>query len=420
MRNSASQHVEACLGTGIIRFIRELRTRGLWIPPDSGVSAIRALRELDLSNRLDVRTALESTLISTAEDLPVFRALFEEFWEHFSQFIDRDLQDSTTRGRLLRSETSDGEQSRPTEVPEPDSEALLEEQTHSVSKIRTEIEGTSEQSTQTSNQTTRSLYSPGGTTEPADIPTQVQPKIWDEIDLFLEAAGLLPGRRRKPDNLGEKLNLRKAVRESFQTGGEIFNFPRKRKRKTAFRGCFLVDVSQSVLDTINTSFLLEFLFQVERRARRSTIFFFDHTIRDVTGTFQKVNRNPSMEELKSPVTEWGGGTKIGESIRTLRRKHPTSVERRTGTFIISDGLDRGEREVLKKGIIWLRRKGGYIVWLNPLATNPDYEPLSWAMKVCLPHVDHLFGFAGREDLVTISDRLRKGSVSSTYTPSVRS
>jgi hypothetical protein len=37
----------------------------------------------------------------------------------------------------------------------------------------------------------------------------------------------------------------------------------------------------------------------------------------------------------------------------------------------------------------LRRAAHRVVWLNPLAAHPEYEPLTRGMRAALPHTDHL-------------------------------
>ncbi len=37
----------------------------------------------------------------------------------------------------------------------------------------------------------------------------------------------------------------------------------------------------------------------------------------------------------------------------------------------------------------LRRTAHRLVWLNPLAADPRYEPLTRGMQAALPHTDHL-------------------------------
>ena len=35
----------------------------------------------------------------------------------------------------------------------------------------------------------------------------------------------------------------------------------------------------------------------------------------------------------------------------------------------------------------LRRSAHRLVWLNPLAAHPDYEPLTRGMRAAVPHTD---------------------------------
>jgi uncharacterized protein with von Willebrand factor type A (vWA) domain len=55
----------------------------------------------------------------------------------------------------------------------------------------------------------------------------------------------------------------------------------------------------------------------------------------------------------------------------------------------SDGWDRGDPDLLATEMARLRRCAHRVVWLNPLAADPRYEPLTRGMQAALPHVDHL-------------------------------
>jgi uncharacterized protein with von Willebrand factor type A (vWA) domain len=37
----------------------------------------------------------------------------------------------------------------------------------------------------------------------------------------------------------------------------------------------------------------------------------------------------------------------------------------------------------------LRRTAYRLIWLNPLAAHPDYEPLTRGMQAAVPHTDRL-------------------------------
>ena len=58
-------------------------------------------------------------------------------------------------------------------------------------------------------------------------------------------------------------------------------------------------------------------------------------------------------------------------------------------MILSDGWDRGDPEQLGTEMARLGRSAHRLVWLNPLAAHPDYEPLTRGMRAAVPHTDEL-------------------------------
>ena len=68
------------LAGNVTLFSRRLRGRGLLIGPSETADALRAVAEVDLTEREAVRLALRTVLCSRAEDLPVFDDEFTRFW----------------------------------------------------------------------------------------------------------------------------------------------------------------------------------------------------------------------------------------------------------------------------------------------------------------------------------------------------
>ena len=73
----------------------------------------------------------------------------------------------------------------------------------------------------------------------------------------------------------------------------------------------------------------------------------------------------------------------------LNREHGRRLGRGAVVVVLSDGWDRGDPAVLGAEMARLRRTAHRVVWLNPLAADPRYEPLTAGMRAALPHVDHL-------------------------------
>ena len=57
--------------------------------------------------------------------------------------------------------------------------------------------------------------------------------------------------------------------------------------------------------------------------------------------------------------------------------------------LLSDGWDRGDPDELAAEMARLRRSAHRLVWLNPLAADPRYAPLTRGMQAAMPHVDRL-------------------------------
>jgi uncharacterized protein with von Willebrand factor type A (vWA) domain len=56
--------------------------------------------------------------------------------------------------------------------------------------------------------------------------------------------------------------------------------------------------------------------------------------------------------------------------------------------ILSDGWDLGGKELLRREMEELARKAHTVIWLNPLAGDPDYQPVSQGMRIALSYVDY--------------------------------
>jgi uncharacterized protein with von Willebrand factor type A (vWA) domain len=195
------------------------------------------------------------------------------------------------------------------------------------------------------------------------------------------------------------------LRESVSTGGTVLSVPKRERRRSAVRALFLVDVSRSVLDSIDRGFLIEFLRRAAGAWRDVRTFFFDEDLREVTDAVDAPSATAVRNALQAAETAWGGGTRIGESLSRLRDRAPEAVDRRTVTFLVSDGLEMGDVEGLEREIARLSRRTKRLFWLNPLAAAEAYEPTARGMAAALPHVDALFAFASPADVAEIARQL---------------
>jgi uncharacterized protein with von Willebrand factor type A (vWA) domain len=201
---------------------------------------------------------------------------------------------------------------------------------------------------------------------------------------------------------GQRIDARRALRRSINTGGAITSLPRQHPVDATNRTVILVDVSQSVLDTLNREFLVRFLRLVTAAWDRVRIFFFDTEIEEVTRSFEAETLGEGTTALEQAETKWGGGTQIGNAVLRIASSHPEAVDRRTVVITVSDGLEVGDTADLENGMAWLSYRAKLVTWWNPLAGAMNYEPTCRGMQAALPFIDSMFAFRTAEDLTEIA------------------
>ncbi len=190
----------------------------------------------------------------------------------------------------------------------------------------------------------------------------------------------VPGRGR--------VDVRRSLRRAVATGGELVSLARRARPIETARLVLLCDTSGS-MDS-HTRFLLAFARALRRVAGRTEVFAFNTELVRITA-WMSVNRLAALEgRLRQAVPDWSGGTRIGECLTAFVARHLGQlVDSRTVVVVLSDGLDRGDPAVLGEAMRRIRARAGRVLWLNPLAGDPRYEPTAAGMAAALPHIDLL-------------------------------
>jgi uncharacterized protein with von Willebrand factor type A (vWA) domain len=398
----------------VVGFARSLRSAGIQVPVNAAVEATRALSVVGRTDKSAVRAAMRATLLSRREDVEAFEDLFERFWRELRAAgreppaVLDDLADAADPpGAGLPAGADAAEAAADEADAEGDSDRTDAEERGS-SRPAGFASATDEGATGEGTTVERARYSPAGGSE-----TVSRSVTFDRYDLagpvarLTDALGTLPGRRRERAGNGRFVDARRALRSSFQTGGVVPSLPESDRAETDVRGVVLVDVSQSVLDSVDREFLLEWLRLLVESWRSTRVFFFDTDVREVTDAFDGRTVEDVTDALADAEASWGGGTRIGHALATLRREAPEAVDRRTVVTVVSDGLERGDVDDLETSAAWIGRRARLFLWLNPLATSPVYEPTARGMAAALPAVDGLFAFAGPADVTELARQLAR-------------
>jgi len=192
----------------------------------------------------------------------------------------------------------------------------------------------------------------------------------------------VPTRRRRDAH-----DLRATVRASLRHGGELFE---RRYREHALRPRRLVlicDVSGSMAPY--SRMLLQYMQASVAARTRVEAFVFGTRLTRVTRELRGRDSDRALARAAAAVDDWSGGTRIGEALAQLNREHGRRIGRGALVILLSDGWDRGEPELLAEEMARLARTAYRVIWLNPLAADPRYEPLTRGMRAALPYVDRL-------------------------------
>jgi uncharacterized protein with von Willebrand factor type A (vWA) domain len=398
----------------VVDFARRLRAAGVAVPANAALPAAEALAEVGLDDRARVRAAMHAALVSDPRDRDAFDEAFPGFWYRLRSGLEATAThdegfggDSGADGTPTDA-TLDVDGSLPADDAAVDAAAAgtgdLSEGEGSVESRRVaETDATADGRTADGRAGTYSAT--GARSRVSGEPVGVAVDR-GTIRRFERALATLPGRRWSRSRTGDAVDARRALRSTLDTGGVALTLPRRERDDSAFRTCVVVDVSQSVLDSLDRGTLLAVLDALVADGRSVRVFFFDTDVREVTDAFAARRRDPATALERAEVA-WGGGTRIGASLSTLRDRWPDAVDRRTVTLVVSDGLEVGNLDDLEVAMSWLARRAGAVVWLNPLATSTAYEPTCRGMEAALPYVDGLFAFGGVEDLDEVARQLER-------------
>ena len=194
-------------------------------------------------------------------------------------------------------------------------------------------------------------------------------------------------RRAQPARSGRAPDLRRTVRASLRAGGEPAEL-RWQRRKVKLRPLILIlDVSGSMADYSRS--LLQFAYSARRASGRVEVFCFGTRLTRITRPLGRRRPDEALEQAGQAVLDWEGGTRIGDSLDTFVRQWGRRGLARGGVVVIcSDGLDRGDPEVLATAMERLSRQCHRLVWLNPhKGHDRDFRPSTLGMMVVAPHVD---------------------------------
>jgi uncharacterized protein len=369
----------------LLRFGQVLYTAGLDVPAGRMIDVASALEHVDIGSRSDFYFTLRALLVQRPQDFALFDEAFRLFWRARSDaWSPHDLRAMGERRRI---------------DPTPRDPQLDAADAGGT--------GSSRAATETVRRTAALGYSDRETFRARDFGR------FDEADLRRARLAMAEMRwdigtrrtRRWMSAAAGELDMRRVV-SNYARSGELLSLPARRRLVRPRPLVLICDVSGSM--ERYSRLLLYFIHGLAHRLGRVETFLFATRLTRVTRELAARHAGGVMRGMPSRLSDWGGGTRIGEALRAFNVRWARRVMGRGPVvLLISDGWDRGEPGVLRAEIARLQRSSHRLIWLNPLLGSPDYRPLTRGMQAALPFVDDFLPVHNLDSLDALAGHLTR-------------
>ncbi len=199
------------------------------------------------------------------------------------------------------------------------------------------------------------------------------------IDLLIPNLERRRTRRSELHHHGRVVAPRAMFRRSLATGGDVLDWVWRRQVRRPRALVVICDISGSM--ERHARVLLRFSQALAASSVRTEAFVFGTRLTRVTRLLRDRDRDRALNRVAETVTDWSGGTRIGESFREFNQLWARRVLRSSAVVVIvSDGWDRGDPALVAQETSRLQRSCHRLIWLNPLASTPGYQPLAGGMN----------------------------------------
>lgn len=344
----------------LVGFGRALRDAGLRVGAGQLITCADAVAALDPTDAMDVYCAGRSCLITRHEDLATYDAVFRHYFGAWRRSVE-----AIGVGLLRHAPTT--------------------------SVHDAEDHGTRDAGRRGDGADTVGLIASSREVLRQKRFAECTPDELAELYALMARMRLVPPprrtRRRAASHRRGSFDLRRTVRRSLRSQGEPLRRAWRSRRIRPRPVVLLLDISGSMASTSRA--LLQFAHSAARsRNVEIEVFCFGTRLTRITRELRHQRPDDALARAADVVVDWGGGTRIGDSLRTfVRTWGRRAIGRGAVVIICSDGLERGDPAELGAQMAALARLAHRTVWVNPLKGDPRYEPSSRGMAAALPHVD---------------------------------
>ena len=354
------------MADNVIGFARALRAAGLPVGPGSVIDALDALQLIEVGHRSDFYATLEAIFVKRHEHALIFRQAFDLFFRAAEEW--KSMLDSVP--------LPDHAKKKPPPASRRVQEAMAQP-------------AKSEERPQAQEQELKLSVSDKEILQKKDFAQMTAAEIAEvtrEIAKMRLPQAELVTRRYQPEARGLRLDMRRTVRNSLRTGGEIIDIRKLGRIEKPAPIVALLDISGSMSEY--TRLFLHFLHAIGDARKRVSVFLFGTRLTNVTRALRQRDPDEALASCSSSVEDWAGGTRISASLHTFNQLWARRVLGQGAiVLLISDGLEREADAKLAFEMDRLHRSCRRLIWLNPLLRYSGFEAKAQGIKMMLPHVD---------------------------------
>ena len=341
----------------VVTFGRVLREVGLEVGPGRVADALRGLSAVDLTRQEDVYFTLRQTLVSRHDELELFDRAFLAWFLRAPVLPPARMQPHEQRAvRAV-----DVPVERPSEGEDEDADGEPLELGASALELLREKDF-------------------------SEMTPEEFRRLRRLIQTIARTRPRRSSRRRAPDPRGDTLDMRRLLRRSLRTGGDVVDRTYRARKKVPRKLVVLCDVSGS-MDSYSRALLL-FLHAAVGSGGGVEAFAFGTRLSRLTPDLATRDPEAAIERCTAAVVDWGTGTRIGASLKQFNDVYGRrALSRGAVVVVVSDGWERDDPDLVGREMAKLARASYAVVWVNPLKGNPEYQPLAGGMRAALPSVD---------------------------------
>jgi len=368
-----------------VGFGRALRKAGMAVDLAAAIDFARSLEIVGIEDRNDVKAAGAAVFVRRKDDREPYDVTFERYWRNRLP-LDPDAVLGDDWSELVPAE-GEGQGDEP---PLQGDERMERGEDQAGIPMPAEHEESDEVAEADSLAIAPDAYSKLEALRHREFDRMTPAELHDAerlVDLLVPKLERRRTRRYELHPHGRRLAPRAMFRRNLSTGGEIVHWVWRRAVKRPRPLVVICDISGSM--ERHSRLLLRFVQALSASsAVKTESFVFGTRLTRVTRLLRDRDRDRALARVADSVTDWAGGTRIGESFHEFNVRWARRTLRTSGVVIVvSDGWDRGDPALVAVEAARLRRNCHRLVWLNPLAGTAGYQPLAAGMRAAFPYID---------------------------------